>query len=106
MTGHIELRNDANSAFGRISNNLARLILCVEEPVRTHLLQLGKLLTLDPKSLVLSQVPVKHVELHRRHGVKVSLEHFHGLIVTRDIDQKTAPWKARLILNLYRRKIE
>src|ERR1051326_561006 len=106
MAGHIELRNNANAPFSRISDNLARLILRVEEAIGSHLMQLGEPLALDPKSLVFSQMPVKDIELDRGHCVKVSLEHFHGLVVARHINQKTAPWQSRVILNLSRRQIK
>src|SRR5215831_9249243 len=106
MAGHIELRHHPNPTLRRISNDLAGLILGVEEPVRSQLMQLGKFLALDSKSLVLGQVPVKDIQLDRRHGVKIPLEHFHGLVVTRHINQETTPLKAWLILNLYGRQIE
>src|SRR5215472_5614367 len=106
MAGHVELRHDPNPSRCRISNDFTRLILGVKEPVRSHPVQVRKFFALDAKSLVLSQVPVKDVELDRRHAVQIPLEYFHGLVVTGHINQKTAPLKARLILNLYRRQIE
>src|SRR5215471_704149 len=106
MAGHVELRHHPNPALCRISNDLARLFLGVEEPIRPHLMQLGKFFALDSKSLVFGQVPVKDIELDRRHGVKIPFEHFHGLVVTRYVNQETTPLKAWLILNLYGRQIE
>jgi hypothetical protein len=106
MPGHVELRHHANATFGGIGNDLARLILRIEEPVRTHLMQLGKFLAFNPEALVFGEVPVKHIELDRGHRIQIPLEHLYRLVVTRDINQKTAPGKAWLILDLYLRQIE
>ena len=63
-------------------------------------MELRKLLTLDTESLILSQMPVKNIQLDRRHRIEIALENLRRLIVTGDIDQQTTPGKTRLIINL------
>src|SRR5205814_10577128 len=100
MTGNIKLGHDANAAVASISDDLTHLILCVEETIRTERMKFGKLLAFDAETLVLSQMPVKDVQLDCRHRIEVPFEHFHRLVMTADIDQQAAPGKPRLILNL------
>ena len=63
-------------------------------------MELGKLLTLDTKALVLGQMPVKDVELDCCHRIQIPFENFHRLEVAGDVNQQAAPGKARLILDL------
>src|SRR6516164_5187691 len=51
-------------------------------------------------------MPVKDIQLHCFHAVQVSLENIEGRKVTARINQQTAPWETRLVLNRYRRSRE
>src|SRR5436853_6859821 len=50
-------------------------------------------------------MPVKDVELDCGHRIQISFENFHRLVVAGDVDEQTAPGKARLILDLNSRQI-
>src|SRR3954463_7656295 len=52
MAGNIKLGHNPNAAVARVSNDLAHLVLGVEETVRSERMKLGKLLALDAKALV------------------------------------------------------
>ena len=104
MPRHIELRDDADAAVGRIVYNLTDLLLCVVQAIRAHLLQPGIFLALDPASLIVSQVPVENIHLDRRQPIYVALDDVHRLPVARDIDHQTAPCEPRLVLDVERRE--
>src|SRR5213076_516304 len=61
VTGNIKLGHYSNAAVTRVGNDLAHLVLCVEEAVGTKRMELGKFFTLDAKALVLGEVPMKDV---------------------------------------------
>ena len=100
VSRNIKLRHNANAAIASVSDDLSDLILRVIVAVRSKLMQLGKLLALDTKALILGEMPVKNIQLHRGHRVEIAFEHFHGLEVTSDVDQQAAPRKPRLIVDL------
>jgi hypothetical protein len=97
VTRHVKLRHHADAALSRVSDNLASLILGIEQTIGTQLMELRKLFALDPKTLVLSQMPVKHIELDGRHAIEVPLQNLHRLIMAAYVDQQAAPSEARLI---------
>src|SRR5579872_4141853 len=72
VPGHVELWNYANSAVPRVSDQVAYFILRVKQAIRAKLLQLGKFLALDAKALIVRKMPMKYVELHRRHAVEIA----------------------------------
>src|SRR5437868_1537048 len=63
-------------------------------------MQLRRLFALDAKALIFGEMPVKDIQLYGSHRVEISFEHFHRLEMSPDIDQQSAPWKARLIFDL------
>ena len=69
MTGHIELRHNADATGARIADNLPRLFLGVELPVGPHAGQLRKYFALDAEALIVGKVPVEDVQLDGRHAV-------------------------------------
>src|SRR5258706_5211755 len=87
VAGNIKFRHYPNAALARISNNLAHLILRIEQTIGAERVELGELLTFDAKALVLGQMPMKDVQLYRGHRIEIPFEDFHGLVVTADIDQ-------------------
>ena len=87
MPGNIKLRHYANAAVTRVGDDLAHLVLCIEETIGAERVEFGKLLALDAKALVLCQMPVKDVQLYCRHGIEVPFENFHRLVVTSNVDQ-------------------
>ncbi len=86
VTGYIKLRNNANAAFARVSNDLFYLFLREVVAIGTELMKLGKLLALNAEALIFREVPVKDVQLYCRHRIEVALESFHRLKVTRHVD--------------------
>src|SRR6185503_17513362 len=53
----------------------------------------------DSETLILGEVPVEDVHLHRRERVKIAFQNFNRLEVTRDVDQQTAPRETWLVLD-------
>src|ERR1041385_3482085 len=51
-------------------------------------------------------VPKEDVHFHRFHTVQISFENIHGRKMAARINQQTAPWETRLILNRYGRSSE
>ena len=101
---HVELRHHPDAAVIRIGDDLADLFLGEVESVGAHFMQFRKGFRFDPEALVVHQVPVQHVQLHRRHAVEVAFEHLHWHEVAADVDQQSPPGKARGIDDLHRRK--
>src|SRR5215813_6103555 len=99
VPGNIELRHYANATLARVSDDLAHLVLSVEETIGTEGVKPGKFLALDAKALILCEVPMQDVQLYGRHRVEVPLEYVHRLEVTADVDEQAAPGKARLIVD-------
>src|SRR5260370_21349535 len=88
-----------------IGNNLADLVLRVEETIGSQCLEPGKFSALDAETLILCQVPVKDVQLYCRHRIEITFEDFQRLVVAADIDEQASPLETRLILNLDTRQI-
>src|SRR5215510_10208283 len=98
VPGYIKLRHNSNSSLTSILNNLFGLFLRIEKTIRTHLMKLCKLLTFDPKSLILSQVPVKHVEFHGCHCIEISFQDFGWFVMPANIDQQSPPTESWLVV--------
>src|SRR4029077_13434006 len=99
MSRHIEFRNYTDDAVARIPDQIADLILGVIQPVRSKSMELGKFLTLNAKALVIRQMPVKYIELHRCHSVQIALEHIEGNKVAAYIDHQSPPRKTWFVLD-------
>src|SRR5436305_14942973 len=91
VSRNVELRHDTYAALSGVRDNFARLVLRIEKTVRAHLMKLRKLLALDAKALIFSQVPVQDIELDGGHRVQVALQDLHRLKVSPDINQKPTP---------------
>jgi hypothetical protein len=63
------------------------------------LLQLGKALAFDAKSLVIGEVPVQDIHLHSGQAINVALDDFDRLPMTGHVHHQPAPREARLVLN-------
>ena len=103
MAGNVELREHADATIVRVCQKFADFVLRVEESLGAHFVQLRKLLALDAEALIVGQVPVHDVHLHRRHSIQVALEHVQRNEVTADVDEQAAPGESRLILDRDRR---
>ena len=97
MSRHVELRNDADPPVGCISDNVANLFLGVVKPVRPHRLQLGEALALNSEPLVIGEMPVEDIHLHRSQTVNVALDDLDRLPMAGDVDHQSPPRKARLV---------
>ena len=96
---HVELRIHANATLARILDQVANLILRIKKPVRTHFVQLGKLFTLHPETLVFREMPVENVHFYRFHSVQVALNDIQRNEVASGIDHQSAPGKSRRVMN-------
>ena len=101
VAGHIKFRNDADPAVARVRNQLANFVLRVIRSARSQAMQLRQFLALGAKSLIVRDMPVKDVHLHRFHSVQIPLEHFHRRKVPARIDQQAAPAKSRLVFDVH-----
>ena len=99
MAWHLKLRDHANAARSCILHQLARLLLRVEKAIGTQCRQLRIDLALDAEALVFRQVPMKDVQLYRRHRIQIPLQHIQRLVVPATIDHQTAPAETRIILH-------
>src|SRR5712691_11107362 len=99
MARHLKLRDNTDAAIMGVGHELANLSLCVILPVGPCFLQPGKTLALDAETLVVIQVPVQDIHLHRCHSIEVALEHVQRNEVTADINEQTTPGKPGPILN-------
>src|SRR4030095_12826252 len=104
VSRHIALGHHANPAISSIGDDLANLLLSVEQTIASHLVKLWKSFGLDSKSLIFGEVPMQYVEFYRSHSIEVPFEHLDGFVVTTYVDEQPAPRKARLVLNARRRK--
>src|SRR5580692_4593451 len=93
MARSVELRKNADTAVVSVADQFANLFLAVVQTVRAHLVQLGKALALDPEALVVGEMEVQNIHLHRRHTVEVSLDHVEWNEVASNIDEQAAPGK-------------
>src|SRR5437660_1631998 len=57
VTGYVKLRNHPDAALASVVNNLPYLFLAVVETIRSHLMKLRKFFALNPKALILGQMP-------------------------------------------------
>ena len=125
MTGHFDLRDDGDVARLRIGHHLAHIVLCVETAVwdavedqlsialqtahqrllapRADLGQPGILLDLDAPALVIGEMPMKDIELVQRQQIDVTQHEVLGHEVSRHIEHRAAPAKARNVLDLHAR---
>ncbi len=118
MAGQVDLGNDRDAAVGGVAHQRAQFGLGVEaadarrrrRPTRAGPLspradlgQLGKALDLEAPALVVGEVQVERVELHRRHLVDDPVERGQRLEVPRGIDHQPTPGKARRIANVEQR---
>ncbi len=97
MAGHVELGYDAYAAIPRVLDDAANLFLRVVLPVRAQLMQPWESTALDAKALIVGEMPVKYIELHRGHGVQVALDDLGRHPVSDGIDEQSAPREARSI---------
>ena len=106
MAGDVEFRHHANAAVARVGHHAADLVLGVEQAVGALLMQFGETLALHAETLVLGEVPVKHVELHGSHRVQIALHHFERHPMARRIHHQPAPGKAWFVLDVDGRDLE
>src|SRR5207237_5814029 len=123
---HLYLRHDGDPALGRVTYDLADIVLRVETAVwfagelaegrilrsrSGHRVlaecadggQLRVLLDLDAPALVLGQMPVEDVELVQREEIDVLEDEFLRHEVAAHVEMAPAPGEARPILDLERR---
>ena len=62
-------------------------------------MQLGELLAFDAKSLVVGQVPMQDIQLQSGHAVEIALHHIKWDEVPANINEQSAPCKARLVMD-------
>src|SRR6267378_6790597 len=99
MARHLKLRDNTDAAIMCVGHELANLSLSVILPVGPCFVQPGKTLALDAETLVVIQVPVQNIHLHRCHSIEVALEHVQRNEVAADINKQTPPGEPGLILN-------
>ncbi len=107
MTRHINFWNDRDAPITRIPYDLLHFILSIEAAVfhiigsrprikgksqdrsrtrRTQSSQIRKLFDFDPPPRVVTQVPVKIVELVQRQQIDISLHICHGKKMPADVE--------------------
>ena len=97
VAGHLKLRHDADAAVVRVGDDLARLLLRVEEAVGALRCERGESEALHPEALVFGEVPVEDVHLDGGHGIEGALDDVDGFEVSAAIDHESAPGEARLV---------
>src|SRR5229473_2500861 len=97
MGGGVEFWKNANTTVVCVGNQLANLVLRVVQTIRAHLVQSGKALALDSKTLVVREMKVENIHLHRRHSIDVALKHVEWNEVASNVNEQAAPGKPRLI---------
>ena len=102
MARNVEFGDDADAAFARVLQHFAHLCLRIEIAVGPGLLELRKELAFHAEALVVGEMPVKHVELYRCHGVQVAQHHFHRHPMAGDVQHQTAPREAWAIFDVNR----
>src|SRR5262249_11902683 len=73
------------------------------EAVGTQFLKLGEFLALHPEALVVRQMPMKHVHLHRFHTIEVALDDVERDEVAANINHQTAPDETWSVMDAYDR---
>ena len=53
MSGHVEFRDNADAAIGRVGNYIPNLILSIEMAIRTQFLQARIEFALQPEALII-----------------------------------------------------
>src|SRR6267142_6005400 len=91
MARHLELSDHADAAVMGVGHELANLSLSVIQPVGPYFLQPGEALALDTETLVVVQVPVQNIHLHRCHSIEVALEHVQRNEVAANVNKQTPP---------------
>jgi hypothetical protein len=76
------------------------LILRVVVPVGAELLKFGESLTLYPKPLIIRKMPVKDIELHRRHRIQIAFDHFDRHPVPRNVEHQPTPLESGTIFDM------
>ena len=94
VSGHVELGDDADATGVGVGDDVADLILGVEEAVGAESGEAGKELAFDAEALVLGEVPVEDVELDGSHSVEIALDDFDGDEVAAGVDVEPAPTEA------------
>src|ERR1700680_980830 len=72
----VELGHDADAAVARIGNNVAGLLLSIEESVGAQPREFRERSTLDAKTLVFTEMPVEYVKLNGGHPVETASDNF------------------------------
>ena len=106
-------------ALCRISDDITALLLCIETAMllpircvaipirrravapRANLGELWILFGLKAPALIFRQVPVKDIQLVKRHPVEELLDVLHRQEPAPDIQLNTAPAKGRLIIDAH-----
>ena len=99
VTRNVELRHNAYATIAGVVEECPNLCLRVVQALRALFVKFRKLFALDAKSFIVGQMPMQHVEFYGCHSIEVALQYIKWNEMTADIDQQTAPWEARLILN-------
>jgi hypothetical protein len=100
MAGNVELRHHPDPTIRGIGDDLADLGLGVVKPVRTELMEPGEDFALDPKPLILGQVPMKDVHFDRGQAVEVAFDDLDRLEVPAAVDQQAPPGESRRVFDL------
>ena len=99
MCGHIEFRHHADTPVARVFDHAADFLLGVEKAVRALFLQQGIFFTLDSKSLIVREVPVKDVQLNGLHAVERAIHHIQRHEMAAHVQHQSPPGKPGLIVN-------
>src|SRR3984893_1939918 len=87
----LELPQHADAAVVRVGNEITNVILGVIQAIGTHLMQPGKLLALDAKTLVVGKMQMQNVHLHGSHSIQIALKHIERNKVTANVNEQSAP---------------
>ena len=103
---HVELGHHADPALARVSHHGADFGLRIVMAAGTELLQTRIAFALHAKALVVGEVPVEDVQLHRGHRIQVALHHLDRHPMARNVHQQPAPREARPVVNAHRWRLE
>src|SRR5580698_3245099 len=99
MRRHIELRNHPNTAFARVCDQIADLILGIKRSIRSKFLQLRAAPALDPEAFIIREMKMESVQLYRRHAIQISFDGLYRHKMPRDIDHESSPLKTRMVFH-------
>ena len=99
VAGHIELRHHADAARPRIGDHFAQLILGVELALGRDLGQLGKFFAFGAEALIVTEMPVKDIELRGGHAVERAFDRAHRFKMAAHIEHEAAPAETRHIVD-------